>query len=269
MKIIDVSPYNLSKAGLFCRRSQKDCAGYQKKLRWLEARFTEGMRVKMLSSSRGCQGFIEYIPGEHAWRPVEAAGYMFIHCLWVASQSKGRGYASMLLEECLSDARRLRMKGVAMVTSEGDWLVGKRFLFGEGFESVDQAPPTFELLVNRFNRAPSPSFPKDWDERMQRFGQGMVVVRSDQCPYIDEATQAALEVASQFKLKSRVVDLATCKQIKDQSPTAYGVFSILLNGRLLSYHFLNRKDLVIRVQEALRNQKRMPQKAPKSRRSSR
>jgi hypothetical protein len=33
--------------------------------------------------------FIEYIPGEQAWRAVHADGYLLIHCLWVVGKSKG------------------------------------------------------------------------------------------------------------------------------------------------------------------------------------
>ncbi len=252
MKIIDVMPHTVLKTGFFCKRSQKNCEGYQRKLNWLEARFAEGMRIKMLNPSEGGRGFIEYIPGEYAWRPVHAAGYMFIHCLWVVGESKGKGYASQLLEDCLADADRKGMNGLAMVTSESNWLVSKRFLFGEGFESVDAAPPTFELLVNKFNRAAPPSFPKDWDERLRRFGDGLTIVRTDQCPYVDEGAQAALDAAIELGLRTQVVELKSCQEVRERAPSPYGVFSIVLNGRLLSYHYLSKKDLIPRLQEALR-----------------
>ncbi len=256
MDILDVNPHTALKTGFFCRMSQKKCEGYQRKLKWLEARFAEGLKIKMLNPAQGGRGFIEYIPGEFAWRPVEAQGYMFVHCLWVVGQSKGKGYASLLLQECLADANRQRMNGVAMVTSEGNWLLSKRFLFGEGFESVDHAPPTFDLLVNRFNRAPLPSFPKDWEARMSRFGKGLTVVRSDQCPYIDDATQAGMETAAEYGLKFRIVELNTCEEVRKLAPSPYGVFSILLNGKLLSYHHLSKKELVLRLEEELRHERR-------------
>ncbi len=265
MKVIDVNPFTVLKTGFFCKRGQKGCEGYQKKLKWLEDRFAEGMKIKMLNPSEGGRGFIEYIPGEYAWRPVHAEGYMFIHCLWVAGESKGKGYASQLLEDCLADASRKGMNGLAMVTSESNWLVSKRFLFGEGFESVDQAPPTFELLVNRFNRALPPSFPKDWDERLRHFGDGLTIVRTDQCPYIDEGAQAAMDAASEFGLKTRVVELHSCQEVREHAPSPYGVFSIVLNGRLLSYHYLSKKDLIPRMQEALRFQDSMKKTKRKGR----
>jgi hypothetical protein len=184
---------------------------------------------------------------------------MFVHCLWVVGQSKNKGYAPLLLEECLADAKRLGMKGVAMVTSEGNWLVGKRFLLGEGFESVDEAPPSFELMVNRFAPAAPPSFPNDWDARLRRFGKGLTVVRSDQCPYIDDATKSVMETAKARGLKARVVELKTCKEVRVRAPSPYGVYSVLLNGRLLSYHCLSEEELASRLGEALRQDRRASQ----------
>ncbi len=270
MKVIDVNPDTVLKSGFFCKRGQKNCEGYQKKLKWLAARFEEGMRVKMLNPAEGGRGFIEYIPGKYAWRPVQAEGYMFIHCLWIAGESKGKGYASQLLEHCLADASRKGMNGVAMVTSESDWLVSKRFLFGEGFESVDQAPPTFELLVNRFNRAIPPSFPKNWDERLRSFGDGLTIVRTDQCPYIDEGAQFAVDAARELGLKIKIVELNTCEEVHQRAPSPYGVFSVILNGRLLSYHYLSKKELMLRMEDALSLQKsaaKPKRKAPGTRKT--
>jgi len=255
MKVIDVNPGNVLKTGFFCKMSQKKCEGYQLKLKWLEDRFAEGLKIKMLDLSQGGRGFIEYIPGEYAWRAVDARGYMFVHCIWVVGQSKNKGYAPLLLEECLADAKRLGMKGVAMVTSEGNWLVGKRFLLGEGFESVDEAPPSFELMVNRFSPWPPPSFPDNWGERLHRFGKGLTVVRSDQCPYIDDATRIALETAKAHGIESRVVELKTCKEVHDRAPSPYGVYSIVLDGDLLSYHCMGADDIVLLLHEAIRRKK--------------
>jgi hypothetical protein len=264
MKVIDVNLNNVTKTGFFCKMSQKKCEGYQRKLKWLEERFAEGLKVKVLDLSQGGRGFIEYIPGEYAWRAVEARGYMFVHCIWVVGQSKNKGYAPLLLEECLADAKRLGMKGVAMVTSEGNWLVGKRFLLGEGFESVDEAPPSFELMVNRFAPSAPPSFPNDWGARQRRFGKGLTVVRSDQCPYIDDATKVAVETAEAHGLEARIVELKSCKEVHERAPSPYGVYSVVLNGELLCYHGMHPEDLAFLIEEAVRRQTRaVPDKRPK------
>ena len=54
---------------------------------WLKERLDEGL-VFLKGNARG-KCFIEYIPAEYAWAPVEAKGYMVIDCLWVSGQFKG------------------------------------------------------------------------------------------------------------------------------------------------------------------------------------
>ncbi len=163
MKIIEVNERNVTETGFFCMMSKRKSEGYKRKAKWLQTRFAEGMKIKTLDLSEGGRGFIEYIPGEYAWRPVEAKGYMFIHCLWVVGKSKDKRYGTLLLNECLEDARKMGMKGVAMVTSKSVWLVDGSFLEKHGFQSVDQTPPSFDLMVKSFGKARHPTFTGDWE----------------------------------------------------------------------------------------------------------
>ena len=54
---------------------------------------------------------IEYAPGSHAWRPVEAEGYLVIHCLMVNGKHKGKGLGTLLLDSCLRTRRRASAEG--------------------------------------------------------------------------------------------------------------------------------------------------------------
>ena len=244
MRIIDVTAENVDENGFFCLMSRQKSAGYQRKLRWLRARFEEGLRIKMLDLSEGRRGFIEYIPGNYAWRPVEASGYLFIHCLWVVGKSKGQGFARLLLGECLADARRCGARGVAIVTSEGNWLIGRKLFLSHGFRMVDQAPPDYELLAYNLAQAPPPRFPTDWDRRAASFGRGLTVVRTDQCPYLEDAADTALEVGRDRGLKVRTVELTRCQEIRDRAPSPYGVFSIVVDGQVLSHYYQPRRKLL-------------------------
>jgi GNAT superfamily N-acetyltransferase len=241
VKVVTVEATNMAEQGFFCYKSKPKSEGYRRKLNWLEQRFSEGMRIKILYEGDRSVGFIEYIPGEYAWRAINAEGYMVIHCLWVVGKGKGKGYGSRLLNECVEDARNLGKQGVAMVTSSGVWLADKKILLKNGFESVDQAPPTFELLVKRFDDAPLPAFPKNWDERLSRYGSGMTIIRSDQCPYIPDAVQGALEFASERGVETRVVEMTSAREVRDSAPSAYGVFSVVYNGKLATYHYIDKK----------------------------
>ena len=246
-KIVEINAENVDQTGFFCYMSKRKSEGYRRKLEWLKARFDEGMRIKMLELPE--RGFIEYIPGEYAWRPVDAPGYMFIHCLWVVGKSRKKGFAGSLLDECEKDARAAGMKGVVMLTSERNWLVGKKALLRHGFESAATEPP-FDLLVKSFEAAKPPSLTGDWEAKAGRFGDGLTVVRTDQCPYIPDATETVLEAARELGIKSRVVELKSSSDIRKKSPSPYGVFSIVLDGRLLSYHYLLPKDIKAALMKA-------------------
>jgi hypothetical protein len=244
MRIIDVTADNVEETGFFCLMSRRKSTGYRRKLEWLRARFVEGLRIKMLDLSQGGRGFIEYIPGEYAWRPVEASGHLFIHCLWVVGKSKGNGYAKLLLRECLADAKRCGAQGVAMVTSEGNWLIGKKLFLSRGFKEVDHAPPGYDLLAKDLGPAQPPLFPTDWDRRAASFGEGLTVVRTDQCPYLDDAVNTALEVGRERGLKVRVVELTSAREVRDCAPSPYGVFSIVVDGKVLSHYYQPKKKLI-------------------------
>jgi GNAT superfamily N-acetyltransferase len=241
VEIIDVRPDNVSETAFFCYMSKRKSEGFRRKLDWVRARFDEGMRIKMLKLPE--RGFIEYLPGDVAWRAVNAAqGYMIIHCLWVVGRSKGKGFGAMLLNECIRDAKKAGMAGVAMVTSEGTWLAGKKLLLRQGFDAVAEAPPSFSLVVKKFKPAPLPFFPRDWEARAKRFGKGLTVLRSDQCPYLEDATNTLMEAAAEKGIRSRVVELKTATEARSLSPSPYGVFNIVLDGRLLSYRYLLKEE---------------------------
>jgi len=201
------------------------------------------MRIKTAYEGKSSVGFIEYIPGEYAWRAVNATGFMLIHCLWVVGRGKDKGYGSRLLKACIDDARRSRMRGVAMVTSSGNWLAGNRILLRNGFESVDDAPPSFELLVKSFGKARSPAFPGDWDARLRRRRSGLTIFRTSQCPYLDNAVNIALEVGRERDLKTRVVELKNAQDVREHAPSPYGVFSLVYKGKLLSHYYTTKSDL--------------------------
>ena len=79
----NVGPRNLPDCGIGCLTNPKN-QGYQPKVEWLQERFAEGLRFLLFRDQKGTPlAFLEYVPGEYAWRPVEAKGWLFVHCLWV------------------------------------------------------------------------------------------------------------------------------------------------------------------------------------------
>jgi GNAT superfamily N-acetyltransferase len=240
--LVDVTGDNVEKTGFFCMMSKRKSPGYQAKLAWLRDRFAEGMRIRMLPLP--LRGFIEYLPGEYAWRPLHADGYMVIHCLWVVGKSRGQGLARALLHECIRDAQAAGMKGVAIVTSEKVWLIGRKLFDSEGFECVETAAPAFSLMVKRFGAEESPSFAGNWGAKADECGPGLTIFYADQCPYITDAVSIAVDAAEEAGVPSRAVHLTQRMDIVERSPSPYGVFGMVLDRKLLAYHYMLKKDLV-------------------------
>ena len=249
-EIQTVNASNVDETGFFCYMSKRKEPGYRQKREWLEARFAEGMKIKILHEHGGRDvAFIEYIPGEYAWRAVHVPGYMVIHCLWVVGKGKGKGYGSRLIKECLDDARAQNMHGVTMLTSDRTWLASKDIFKRNGFTEVDQAPPSFQLTVARFGSGPEARLPKNWDARARAFGRGLTVIRTPQCPYIENGARDILAFAEAKGIRARSVELKTAQEVQEQSPSAYGVFGTVLDGHLLAYQYLLQKDFDKLLQE--------------------
>lgn len=246
-EILDVTLENVDQTGFFCFMSKKKAPGYSLKMAWIKERFKEGLRLKMLKLPE--RGFIEYIPGEFAWRAVNAAGFMFIHCLWVVGKSRGKGFSRVLLDICEEDARASGYNGVAVIASEGTWLAGKKVFLDSGYSVVDTAPPSFTLLVKKFTATGDPSFSATWEVNQQAAGEGMTIFRTDQCPYIEDLVKINTAEAEKRDIHCKVVSLKSAKEVRSYSPSAYGTFNTTLNGSLFSYCYLTGSQVESRFKE--------------------
>lgn len=217
--------------------------GRQEKCCWLCANKKFGLRARTLVAPGGRPaGYIEYLPGEYAWRGVKAKGYMFIHCIWIYSkQYQRKGWGRMLLEACLQDARVARMNGVAAMAREGPWLADRRLFLANGFEAVDSAPPDFLLLARKFKaEAPNPAFKTGWAQRVARYNCGLTIIRSSQCPHIAKfASDIAQCAVKEYGIAPNVVDLKSWRDAQ-KAPTPYAVFALIYNGRVLADHQISR-----------------------------
>ena len=107
MNYIRITKENIDKEHICCAMSGKQSVA---KKEWLRQRFDDGL-VFYRSEERG-KCFIEYIPAENAWAPIEADGYLYIDCLWVSGSMKGHGYSNDLLDACICDAKAQGKKGI-------------------------------------------------------------------------------------------------------------------------------------------------------------
>ncbi len=240
IEIINVNPENIEKYPCPCFMNPKN-EGYQIKLKWLKKRFSQGLIIKLLfvEGEKKPIGFIEYIPGEHAWRAVDASRYMFIHCIWVSpNKYKSKGYGSLLVEECIKDAKKEEKNGVAVVSSEGSFMAGKDLFLKNGFASAASAEPSFELMIKSLRKGPLPTF-RDWEKQLSTY-KGLHMLYANQCPWVARSIKELSEIAQEEGLELKVTELKTAKEIQN-APSVYGTFNLVYNGKLLADHYISNR----------------------------
>jgi hypothetical protein len=236
IEIIDLTPENIADFGVCGYKDVEKHLELRRKIDWFKEYYPKGLRIKAIISQKGgYQGMLEYIPGKYAHRPVEAEGYMFIHCIFVGfkSEFKGKGYASSLIDVCIEDAKKLNMKGVAVVVRKGSFMANKDIFIKKGFISSDSVKPDFELLVLKFNiAAPDPKF-KTF--KLDKYDNGLTIMRSAQCPYSVKNVDAILETAKRLKVRACLIEIND-SETAQKTPGAFGTFCIIHNNEVISHH---------------------------------
>lgn len=236
VKIINLTPENISQYGVCGYKDINKHIELQRKVEWVKKYYPKGLRIKaLISESGGYQGMLEYIPGEYAHRPVDAKGYMFIHCIFVGfkKEFKGKGYASALLDECIRESKDAGKKGVAVITRKGSFMAKKDLFIKKGFALIETSKPDFELLVFKFDeKANNPKFIINTAED---YSKGLVIMRSPQCPYSVKNVDAIIKTADKMHLESTLVELEDAESAQN-SPCAFGTFCIINDGKIISHH---------------------------------
>jgi hypothetical protein len=235
-QIIDLTPDNIADYGVCGYKDVKKHLELRRKIDWFCKYYPLGLRIKSVIADTGeYRGMLEYIPGEYAHRPVNCAGYMFIHCIFVGfkSKHKGKGYASALLDDCIRESKQANMKGVAVVTRKGSFMAKKDIFLKKGFSLVDKASPDFELLVLKFaENAKDPAFK---DNSVKKYTEGLTILRSPQYPYSVKNVDAIMKTARKMDLSPKLLELEDHISAQ-QSPCAFGTFCIVNKGKILSHH---------------------------------
>lgn len=232
LEIIATDSKNISEYQ-FCGYKDSKNEGHNRKSKWLKKRFSEGLKFKILHSKEfGDIGMIEYVPGDNTWRPIEAKDYMVIHCIMTSGKHKGRGHGKLLLKDCIKDAKKNGFKGVAVATSSGSFMANGNLFLANGFKLVD-TKDCYDLLVKKFKASSqSPKFTKPNEKFLKKYNKGLVIFSSDQCPMVPKWTKEIAEVSRELGFKPKIVTLNQSNNSRSLG-TAYGMFCILLDGKIL------------------------------------
>ena len=248
MEFIRVTKENLEKEHICCAISNNKDAQVTSKKSWLSERFDEGL-VFLKSEERG-KCFIEYIPAEHAWNPIDANGYMYIDCLWVAGSFKGHGYANELLNYCMEDSKQKGKKGLCILAcaKKKPFLSDPKFLKYKGFELCDEAENGVQLWFMPFDKeAEKPKF-KEIARHPHIDEKGYVLFYTWQCPYNAKYVPVLVNLAKEKDIKFKAVHIKSREEAQNV-PTPITTYALFRDGEYVTNEQMNDKRFLKLISE--------------------
>lgn len=241
MTIVQLTEQNIEEEHICCAISDKKCKeGYEAKKEWLKNQFADGYVFKKLDV-RG-KVFIEYVPAENAWSPIDALNYMLINCFWVSGQYKGKGYGKRLYQECVKDSKD--KNGIIVITGKKKqpFMSEKKFFQKQGFELCDTAEPYFELWYKKFkNDAPTPKFKECVKNGICDNKERLTVYYTNACPFTEYYVNTELVKVAKEKGKSLKVVKIVSKEQAQRHFVPFTNYTVFNNGKFVTQHILNEK----------------------------
>jgi GNAT superfamily N-acetyltransferase len=236
MEIIKLNNQNIQDEHICCAFSDKKCReGYQKKKDWLKTEFKNGYTFRKLDV-RG-KVFIEYVPIEESWLPLDGKNFMVINCFWVSGQFKGQGNGKKLLEECIKDAKGKGMDGIIAISSnkKRPFMTDPKFLKHQGFEIIDEAPPYFKLWGFKLNKkAEYPKIRQSAKQGNVPNNGGITAYYSNTCPFTDYYINQVLSDYTKKKNIPLEIHHLKTKEDAKKMPIPWVINSIFYKGELLT-----------------------------------
>ena len=243
MNYIRVTAENLESEHICCAISNNKDVQVASKKAWRRERFEEGL-VFLKSTERG-KCFIEYIPAENAWVPIEAEGYMYIDCLWVSGSFKGHGYSNDLLAQCIEDSKAKGRKGLCILSSskKKPFLADPKHLTYKGFTAADESDCGIQLWYLPFSEdAPKPRF-KDCARHPHIGDEGFVLYYTSQCPFNAKYVPIVEATAAEQGVKFKAVQL-TSKEEARNAPTPVTTYALFKDGEYLTNEQMNDRKFL-------------------------
>ena len=238
MEYISVTKENLEKEHICCAISNNKDVQVSSKKAWLLDRFDEGL-VFLKSVERG-KCFIEYIPAEKAWNPIDADGYIYIDCLWVSGSFKGHGYSNDLLSACIEDSKSKGKQGLCILSSakKKPFLADPKFLKYKGFTVSDEADNGIQLWYLPFSAdARQPKF-KDCAKHPHVDEAGYVLYYTSQCPFNAKYVPIVEQTAKENGIPFKAIHIESKEQAQN-APTPITTYALFCDGEYISNEQMN------------------------------
>lgn len=248
MEYIQLTEENLEREHICCAISNAKDPQVISKKEWLRERLKEGL-VFLKGDIRG-KCFIEYIPAEYAWVPIQAEGYLHINCFWVSGSCKGHGYANDLLERCIADAKSRGKAGITVISSakKKPFLSDPKYLAHKGFQLADTADPYYELLYLPLSpQAQVPQF-KECAKMARNDLDGFSLYYSGGCPFTAKYVPVLENCAAQNGIMLTAVKISSRKEAQSV-PSAWTNYALFYNGSYITNEILSEKKFLALAEE--------------------
>ncbi len=241
MNYIRITKDNIDHEHICCAMSGKQSV---MKKEWMKRQFDDGL-VFYRSCERG-KCFIEYIPAENAWVPIEADGYIYIDCLWVSGSMKGHGYSNDLLAECERDARAQGRKGLCILSSDGrkkEFLSDPKYLAHKGFRLADSSDCGITLLYLPFDDSAEPPKFKECARHPQVNEDGFLLYYTDQCPFTYYWVPKVADAAKEHGIPLKIIRIND-KQTAQNTPSPVTTYALFRDGNFVTHAIQSDKKFL-------------------------
>lgn len=237
MNWIELTQENIQQQHICCAiGSSADAKGCEaSKKQWMLQAFPYGYRFYR-PDVRG-KAFIETIPAEFAWCPIQAPNWLFIDCFWVSGALKGQGIASHLLHTAKEQALAEGKLGLVALTSnkKKPFLSDPGFYKKKGFVPADTAPPYYELVCLPLAGLKPENTPRFSPSVKQSLPHkpGIHIFYSHHCPHTSKYVPLLEKIAHSMKVPF-VSTLYTSFSEAQAGPNPFTSYAMFHSGQFVT-----------------------------------
>lgn len=236
-EFINLNLENIDREHLCCIiRTKKSHPGVEAKRDWLKEQLGEGHIFRKLNAKATV--FIEYAPLEKAWVPIVGDNYIYIYCLWVLGDFRGKGYGRSLMEYCIEDAKANGRSGICMLGADKQkaWLSDQSFAQKFGFETVDKTDNGYELLALSFDGT-KPHFAPN-AKKLEIDSDDLTVFYDMQCPYVLQSVEKAKEYCAENSIPASFIQVNSLRKAKEL-PCVFNNFAVFYGGKFVTVNLID------------------------------
>lgn len=237
--LIALNKDNIASTPLCCIvRKKSGHIGVDTKKAWLSSRLNEGHIYRKIEGEE--TAFIEYAPLEKAWVPIDGKNYIYIYCLYILGEAKGKGYGKILMESVIDEAKEKKKSGIVMLGSNKQkaWLSDQNFATRFGFKETETTSYGYSLFTLSLDGT-TPHFTHKAKEGRNE-EKGLSIYYSPQCPYSLPRIEKLKAYVEKNNIPYHFHYVDTLEKAKEV-PSAFNNWAVFYNGVFQTVNQIDEK----------------------------